>query len=94
MLRVRGIQAQQLVGKLSFFEQLAHGNDLTVVLLKGDGGVNPLAGLAHGAGDGQAVAAAHVLAINGDERIGCAMPRKNQTGKSRFSYILRFFRSG
>ena len=44
--------------------------DLAVMRLEGDGGVNPLAGFVHGAGDGQPAAATHVLAINGDERIG------------------------
>ena len=45
MLGMQRIQSQQLVGKLGFFEQLARGDDLALVLLEGDGGVNPLTGL-------------------------------------------------
>jgi len=47
---VKGIHRQQLASKFGAFEQLAYDNDLPLVLLQGDGGMDALAGLVDGSG--------------------------------------------
>jgi hypothetical protein len=50
-----------------FGQQLADGDHPAVVLAHRDGGVDALAGLADGAGDGQAARTAPAFAVEGDQ---------------------------
>lgn len=67
---MEGIQSQEPVGALGLGQPLAHGGDCAAVLVDRAGGLNPLTGLAAGAGAGPAAAAPQGFAVKGEERTG------------------------
>ena len=70
VLGVERVGADQTAGELGLGQQLAHGDDFTVVFLHRHHRVDPLAGLANGPHQRAAIGPAQGLAIKGDVRIG------------------------